>query len=179
MVYVETIKERKVVKHEKLDWVDDRFWCARYFASLNAYCRIAFVCLHLILCVYKHYFCLWIMESVHANMLRCLCQGCWEREVWCCSIFSLLEWNHSKFTGRRLYYKLVSILSGDSCCCMTVTFESGAVWCFRLFLLPVFFSLIIKFFWFYREMELLQMPKNKGNLPMVQWPLFLLASKVS
>ncbi|XP_038879974.1 callose synthase 9-like [Benincasa hispida] len=28
------------------------------------------------------------------------------------------------------------------------------------------------------EMELLQMPKNKGNLPMVQWPLFLLASKI-
>lgn len=23
------------------------------------------------------------------------------------------------------------------------------------------------------------MPKNKGSLPMVQWPLFLLASKVS
>lgn len=29
-----------------------------------------------------------------------------------------------------------------------------------------------------REMELLVMPKNSGNLPLVQWPLFLLASKV-
>ncbi|GFZ18220.1 glucan synthase-like 10 [Actinidia rufa] len=28
------------------------------------------------------------------------------------------------------------------------------------------------------EMELLLMPKNTGNLPMVQWPLFLLASKM-
>ncbi|CAK9328068.1 unnamed protein product [Citrullus colocynthis] len=28
------------------------------------------------------------------------------------------------------------------------------------------------------EMELLQMPKNNGNLPMVQWPLFLLVSKI-
>ncbi|KAL5719474.1 Callose synthase 9 [Ranunculus cassubicifolius] len=28
------------------------------------------------------------------------------------------------------------------------------------------------------EMELLLMPKNSGNLPMVQWPLFLLASKI-
>ncbi|CAK9328067.1 unnamed protein product [Citrullus colocynthis] len=28
------------------------------------------------------------------------------------------------------------------------------------------------------EMELLQMPENKGNLPMVQWPLFLLVSKI-
>ncbi|XP_011037937.1 PREDICTED: callose synthase 9 [Populus euphratica] len=28
------------------------------------------------------------------------------------------------------------------------------------------------------EMELLLMPKNSGNLPLVQWPLFLLASKV-
>ncbi|KAB1227940.1 Callose synthase 9 [Morella rubra] len=28
------------------------------------------------------------------------------------------------------------------------------------------------------EMELLVMPKNSGNLPLVQWPLFLLASKV-
>ncbi|GAV74732.1 Glucan_synthase domain-containing protein/FKS1_dom1 domain-containing protein [Cephalotus follicularis] len=28
------------------------------------------------------------------------------------------------------------------------------------------------------EMELLEMPKNSGNLPLVQWPLFLLASKV-
>lgn len=29
-----------------------------------------------------------------------------------------------------------------------------------------------------REMDLLLMPKNSGNLPLVQWPLFLLASKV-
>ncbi|KAK2977667.1 hypothetical protein RJ640_015664 [Escallonia rubra] len=29
-----------------------------------------------------------------------------------------------------------------------------------------------------REMELLLMPKNSGSLPMVQWPLFLLASKI-
>ncbi|XXG39232.1 hypothetical protein AAC387_Pa01g0246 [Persea americana] len=28
------------------------------------------------------------------------------------------------------------------------------------------------------EMELLLMPKNSGNLPLVQWPLFLLASKI-
>lgn len=28
------------------------------------------------------------------------------------------------------------------------------------------------------EMELLQMPKNSGVIPMVQWPLFLLASKI-
>ncbi|XP_073063640.1 callose synthase 9-like isoform X1 [Primulina eburnea] len=28
------------------------------------------------------------------------------------------------------------------------------------------------------EMELLQMPKNSGSLPLVQWPLFLLASKL-
>lgn len=28
------------------------------------------------------------------------------------------------------------------------------------------------------EMELLQMPKNSGSLPLVQWPLFLLASKI-
>ncbi|KAA8549606.1 hypothetical protein F0562_001376 [Nyssa sinensis] len=28
------------------------------------------------------------------------------------------------------------------------------------------------------EMELLVMPKNTGNLPLVQWPLFLLASKI-
>ncbi|XP_071742690.1 callose synthase 9 [Rutidosis leptorrhynchoides] len=28
------------------------------------------------------------------------------------------------------------------------------------------------------EMELLQMPKNSGSVPMVQWPLFLLASKI-
>ncbi|XP_059665125.1 callose synthase 9 [Cornus florida] len=28
------------------------------------------------------------------------------------------------------------------------------------------------------EMELLQMPKNTGDLPLVQWPLFLLASKI-
>ncbi|GMP92002.1 hypothetical protein CsSME_00042420 [Camellia sinensis var. sinensis] len=28
------------------------------------------------------------------------------------------------------------------------------------------------------EMELLLMPKNTGNLPMVQWPLFLLASQI-
>ncbi|KAM7502791.1 hypothetical protein LguiB_001695 [Lonicera macranthoides] len=28
------------------------------------------------------------------------------------------------------------------------------------------------------EMELLLMPKNTGNLPLVQWPLFLLASKI-
>jgi len=28
------------------------------------------------------------------------------------------------------------------------------------------------------EMELLLMPKNSGDLPLVQWPLFLLASKV-
>ncbi|KAJ9153386.1 hypothetical protein P3X46_026831 [Hevea brasiliensis] len=30
----------------------------------------------------------------------------------------------------------------------------------------------------YQEMELLLMPKNSGNLPLVQWPLFLLASKI-
>ena len=30
-----------------------------------------------------------------------------------------------------------------------------------------------------REKELLLMPKNSGKLPLVQWPLFLLASKVS
>ncbi|KAL6957840.1 hypothetical protein U1Q18_047373, partial [Sarracenia purpurea var. burkii] len=29
-----------------------------------------------------------------------------------------------------------------------------------------------------REMDLLLMPKNTGNLPMVQWPLFLLGSKI-
>ncbi|KAI3752415.1 hypothetical protein L2E82_24446 [Cichorium intybus] len=29
-----------------------------------------------------------------------------------------------------------------------------------------------------REMELLEMPKNIGTVPMVQWPLFLLASKL-
>lgn len=28
------------------------------------------------------------------------------------------------------------------------------------------------------EMELLLMPKNSGDIPLVQWPLFLLASKV-
>ncbi|CAN1241664.1 Callose synthase 9 [Linum perenne] len=28
------------------------------------------------------------------------------------------------------------------------------------------------------ELELLQMPKNSGNLPLVQWPLFLLANKI-
>ncbi|KAJ4724122.1 Callose synthase-like protein [Melia azedarach] len=28
------------------------------------------------------------------------------------------------------------------------------------------------------EMELLQMPKNTGSLPLIQWPLFLLASKI-
>jgi hypothetical protein len=34
-------------------------------------------------------------------------------------------------------------------------------------------------FWpFCSELELLLMPKNKGGLPIVQWPLFLLASKV-
>lgn len=34
------------------------------------------------------------------------------------------------------------------------------------------------FFCLSSEMHLLLMPKNSGNIPIVQWPLFLLASKV-
>ncbi|KAG7022059.1 Callose synthase 9, partial [Cucurbita argyrosperma subsp. argyrosperma] len=42
-------------------------------------------------------------------------------------------------------------------------------------LLPPCFRNMLDLPW---ELELLQMPKNKGNLPLVQWPLFLLASKI-
>ena len=71
------------------------------------------------------------------------------------------------------------VLSRDSCCYMIFMFFylvlSGV---YGLFLLPQF-HILFNLLWFSREMELLQMPKNNGNLPMVQWPLFLLVSKVS
>lgn len=69
------------------------------------------------------------------------------------------------------------------------------LWVSQVSLVVTFFLLIlvfhiIKFAWIlhffthfintaWREMELLLMPRNTGNLPLVQWPLFLLASKVS
>lgn len=39
-------------------------------------------------------------------------------------------------------------------------------------------KLILYVLYFVREMDLLSMPSNTGSLRLVQWPLFLLSSKV-
>src|SRR5688572_10410138 len=41
-----------------------------------------------------------------------------------------------------------------------------------------FFGKKFSYMGFFREMDLLSMPSNTGTLPLVQWPLFLLSSKV-
>lgn len=52
------------------------------------------------------------------------------------------------------------------------------IFLFSVLLVVSFFSHYVIMHFVFREMELLQMPKNTDFVPMVQWPLFLLASKV-
>lgn len=43
----------------------------------------------------------------------------------------------------------------------------------------MFLNLEFNLFFIFREMDLLSMPSNTGSLRLVQWPLFLLSSKVN
>lgn len=94
-----------------------------------------------------------------------LTEGCRKEQNWCCSVCSILEWNHKESEGGRLCRWFVSFIL--SSCYMTYN-------CFRLLESQHRCCSYVML----REMELLHMPKNSRGLSLVQWPLFLLASKV-
>ena len=99
------------------------------------------------------------------NYFICLTEGCGKEENWCCSICSILEWNYKESEGGRLYRRSVS-------------FTVLAIVPSTIVLHCLTHSTFCSYYVLYRELELLQMPKNSRSLALVQWPLFLLASKV-
>lgn len=95
---------------------------------------------------------------------------CWagfsrnEQDI-CSSVFSILEWDNQSLAWRRLYQQQVNYFRLYYCHDANIYFEIGSHDHHTTF-------------YVLRERDLLLIPSNKGSLRLVQWPLFLLSSKV-
>lgn len=105
-----------------------------------------------------HLYCLWLYHTLNRGMMRCVNGRTLPIFLRCgMSSYILCEW------------KTWSAIGSD--CCFPM--NSFYIWC------NIFISLTISFgLWSSRDRDLLLVPYSSDDITVVQWPPFLLASKV-